>query len=260
MFWIRRNWVFAVSAILAFHLSPHESFAQPVTIRVETDMGNDTLFLERPGSIIFNVQVSEGTEIAAMKFPMLFNFTNGNIMGPIVEGSQFTYAVYAGFFEIRAFSEYYGDSVTDPDTLVWLLISDWGHGLRTSAELVRITFTPLDTGWITVDSMPSPLGSLGLEVVDQFGMLLPFDWKSATFAVVPCPVKMGDVNEDGRLSTADVVHIVSYLFRGGAGFTPRPEVGDVDCSGENAVADVVYLVDYLFRGGPPPCGCFVQFE
>ena len=62
----------------------------------------------------------------------------------------------------------------------------------------------------------------------------------------------GDDNCDGRITVADVVYEINYLFKGGPAPLP-PEVGDVNCDNRHTVADVVYKINYLFKGGPPPC-------
>ncbi|MCJ7458654.1 MAG: right-handed parallel beta-helix repeat-containing protein [candidate division Zixibacteria bacterium] len=61
----------------------------------------------------------------------------------------------------------------------------------------------------------------------------------------------GDVNLDGKISIADVVYLINYLFKGG----PAPQifmVADVNRDGFLTVADAVYLINYLFKGGPAP--------
>ena len=63
----------------------------------------------------------------------------------------------------------------------------------------------------------------------------------------------GDANGDNKVNIADIVYLVSYLFKFGP--EPKPElgIGDANCDGKVTVADVVYLVSYLFKQGPPPC-------
>jgi outer membrane protein assembly factor BamB len=74
---------------------------------------------------------------------------------------------------------------------------------------------------------------------------------SACFGGYPS-YQPGDANGDGLIDPADVVYLISYLFRGGP--PPRPaERGDANCDGRVSVSDVVYLVNYLFRNGLPPC-------
>jgi photosystem II stability/assembly factor-like uncharacterized protein len=69
----------------------------------------------------------------------------------------------------------------------------------------------------------------------------------------------GDVNHDQKISVADAVFLVNYLFKGG----PPPWLkmtGDANADTPDGscnlpkvtVADVVYLVNYLFKGGPEP--------
>jgi len=64
-------------------------------------------------------------------------------------------------------------------------------------------------------------------------------------------IKYGDANADGHITVADVVYLISYLFKGGP--PPVPLIkGDANGSGKVTVADVVYLISYLFKGGPTP--------
>lgn len=64
-------------------------------------------------------------------------------------------------------------------------------------------------------------------------------------------IKYGDANADNKITVADVVYLISYLFKGGP--PPNPLIkGDANGSGKVTVADVVYLISYLFKGGPPP--------
>ncbi|HVP36239.1 MAG TPA: dockerin type I repeat-containing protein [Terriglobales bacterium] len=67
-------------------------------------------------------------------------------------------------------------------------------------------------------------------------------------------IKYGDANADNKITVADVVYLISYLFKGGT--PPVPVIkGDANGDGKVTVADVVYLISYLFKGGPVP-HCF----
>ena len=62
----------------------------------------------------------------------------------------------------------------------------------------------------------------------------------------------GDANHDKKVNIADIVYLVSYLFK----FGPPPDPlssGDANCSSKVDIADIVYLVSYLFKFGPVPC-------
>lgn len=63
----------------------------------------------------------------------------------------------------------------------------------------------------------------------------------------------GDANGDAKLTVADAIYLINYLFKGGPLPIPGLWTGDVNCDGKVTVADVVYLINYLFKGGPSPC-------
>ncbi len=62
----------------------------------------------------------------------------------------------------------------------------------------------------------------------------------------------GDADGSMAISIADVVHLINYIFSGGAA-PATVRGGDPDCSGATSVADVVYLISYIFGGGAAPC-------
>jgi hypothetical protein len=65
----------------------------------------------------------------------------------------------------------------------------------------------------------------------------------------------GDANSDGKVTVADVVFLINFLFKGG----PRPSdltLADANADCHVTISDVVYLVAYLFKFGPAPkAGC-----
>jgi hypothetical protein len=60
----------------------------------------------------------------------------------------------------------------------------------------------------------------------------------------------GNANRDDKVTVADVVYLVNFLFKGG----PKPFMYYSNADGNNkiSVSDVVYLVNYLFKGGAKP--------
>ena len=72
-----------------------------------------------------------------------------------------------------------------------------------------------------------------------------------------CPIVLtGDVNLSGTITSADIIAIVGFVFKGGAQPQPCLAAGDVNCSGTVTSADIITLVGYVFRGGAYPCdGC-----
>jgi plastocyanin len=67
------------------------------------------------------------------------------------------------------------------------------------------------------------------------------------------PCVTGDVNANGSITSADIIYLVNYVFKGGAAPLPVAAAGDVNCSGAITSADIIYLVNYVFKGGAAPC-------
>jgi hypothetical protein len=63
----------------------------------------------------------------------------------------------------------------------------------------------------------------------------------------------GDVTGDGKVDVADVVFLISYLYRDGPAPIPVKK-GDVNCNEVVNIGDVVYLINYLYKNGPTPPG------
>ncbi|MCZ6792279.1 MAG: dockerin type I repeat-containing protein [Planctomycetota bacterium] len=59
----------------------------------------------------------------------------------------------------------------------------------------------------------------------------------------------GEVNGDEPVDLSDAVHLLGYLFLGGAPPSSRA-AADVNADGRVDVTDPIYLLDFLFRGGP----------
>lgn len=69
-----------------------------------------------------------------------------------------------------------------------------------------------------------------------------------------CPIVLtGDVNQSTTLTSADIIYLVGYVFKGAVDPLPCPASGDVNCSGAVTSADIIYLVAHVFKGGLAPC-------
>ena len=62
----------------------------------------------------------------------------------------------------------------------------------------------------------------------------------------------GNVNENDFCDIGDAVHIINYVFTGGAPPSPFILAGDADSSIFTNIGDAVYIIAYIFQGGPPP--------
>jgi hypothetical protein len=82
----------------------------------------------------------------------------------------------------------------------------------------------------------------------------PGDWATSQFYVETCPIELtGDVNNNGSITSADIVAMVNFVFKGGEPPMPYPQVADVNCNGSVTSADIIYLVNFVFKSGPEPC-------
>jgi Raf kinase inhibitor-like YbhB/YbcL family protein len=75
--------------------------------------------------------------------------------------------------------------------------------------------------------------------------------KAVSVADATCPPPRGDANLDGGVDLADAVHILFWLFAGGAA-PPCPPAADADADGAHGIADAVFLLKFLFLSGPAP--------
>ena len=86
---------------------------------------------------------------------------------------------------------------------------------------------------------------------DAFGDLCDACLGDPTNTCAPCV--SGDVNSNGSITSADIIYLVGFVFKGGPAPQPVVEAGDVNCSGAVTSADIIYLVGFVFKGGPAPC-------
>jgi hypothetical protein len=63
----------------------------------------------------------------------------------------------------------------------------------------------------------------------------------------------GDANLSGTLTSADIILLVNYCFKGGAAPLPCAAAGDCNCNGSVTSADIILLVNHVFKGGAAPC-------
>lgn len=77
---------------------------------------------------------------------------------------------------------------------------------------------------------------------------------SDTLRYISCPISLtGDVNGDALLTSADIISLVNYVFKGGPAPQPIELAGDIDCSGAVTSGDIIGMVNHVFKSGPAPC-------
>jgi len=253
----RALWTIALSCLflLTAHVLP--AHAQTVSIDAHLATGSDTSYFGVPLNINFNLNASETDFLEAFWFPMVMQFSNGNLIGPF-DGVGYPVVVWqpagATFESIGVGYK----EASDPDTLTVSGISLSAPHYTGAASVFVISALPLDTGTIqiTTDSVsPDGYGWSWCRAGDFYGEL-PIAFNSPTIVVEPCPAAvMGDANNDGAITSADIIYLVIYVFRSGPEPLPVRLAGDADCNRHITSADIVYLAAYIFRSGPVPCPC-----
>jgi hypothetical protein len=69
----------------------------------------------------------------------------------------------------------------------------------------------------------------------------------------------GNANGVIPVTSADIIHLVNYVFKSGAPPMPCEATGDVDCSGTVTSSDIISLVNFVFKSGAPPCDICMAF-
>jgi len=79
-------------------------------------------------------------------------------------------------------------------------------------------------------------------------------WYGVDGTTGACPIAIsGDVNVSGTVSSADIIHMVNFVFKGGPAALPCEANGDVNCTGGITSADIIHMVNFVFKGGLAPC-------
>jgi len=148
----------------------------------------------------------------------------------------------------------------NPDPGKILLSNAGGDTLRctTATDRPWLTVAPY---WVTApDTLTVTVSVTGLTIGTYFGHVIIYaDSAAKTPESVtvnlevqynPCPlVAPGDFNNNGSVTSADVIGLINYCFKGG---TPPvlTQGGEVDGHEEMNIRDILYLVRFIFGGGP----------
>jgi len=136
---------------------------------------------------------------------------------------------------------------------------DGWNGATWQADTISdINMVMVDTQGVTLgpdDTLQTAFGFAvsDVSVADLAGKIARLRFATNSACAI-CPIeKTGDVNESGTITSADIIYLVGYVFKGGDPPTPCVGSGDVNCSGSVTSADIIYLVGFVFKGGDPPC-------
>jgi hypothetical protein len=204
-----------------------------------------------------NIKIKTVQTIVAFVVPLLAEGTSNPVLDTILTGGLCS-ANPQGFVA-PSLVAYFTQRIVMPygpplEPMLFVAV-DFGGGLPPSNGLFcRMFYKVSGPGSLTFRTAVHPTGG-------QVCMYTPYEQIAVTWPAagevdsfeVTAGTRRGDANYDCKLTVADIVYLVSYLFKGG----PPPfvsQAGDFNCDGQITVADVIYLLNYLFKGGPPaPC-------
>jgi len=169
-----------LGAVLVF--GANVALAQPVGFSLETNNGNDTVYVGQASNIQFHVNAN-GAQIQGLVFAALFFYTGGNWIGPMsddADGNPLNNVAPSATanttFASKAWNPNYGQG-TDPDTVLYGFTS-FGGPWTTSGEVWRVSFVPTGPGTMTVDPVIPPDPPLPpaneWSALDPLGASLPF--------------------------------------------------------------------------------------
>jgi cysteine-rich repeat protein len=228
----------------------------------------------RHNAILQNVGISPGSPpycavltYGGISVAMLDNVVNLNSGYGVVLHDPITYQIeYNDVFDnssedyhTESWSADPGASITnisvDPELLAPEFLPQPGSPVEAAAS---------DGGHIGLDSATAPrspdaappvCGNGTLEIGEQCddGNAQSGDGCSGSCYFECIIVLAGDVNVSGKITSADIIGLLGYIFKGGVQPLPCPAAGDVNCDGSITTADIIALIVFVFKGGAPPC-------
>jgi hypothetical protein len=216
--------------------TPPLVFTMPVDITISTSLGDTTI-------VVFNNQRNQDFQFELLSQPISLLLDKDNWI--LKYSSNVSYG-------LNIVSTSLTDGVSDypyTDTLIakggtppYFWSGTLPYNLTLDSLTGIISGVPADTGTLTYSVLVKDSSSPQKN-----------NTKTLTLKVNSgTPFIRGDANGDSKVTVADVVNMINYLYKGGPAPSPL-EKADTNCDGSVNVADVIYLINYLFKGGPPPC-------
>lgn len=162
-------------------------------------------------------------------------------------------------------------STTTNNKVVLLRPAALTHGVNMDARYVLLDDLSCGPGHKQVSAPANPNlappGYYMMFVVDDNGIPSEAAWVQIVLdcgggcdceAGSECPAATnslftGDVNNDGAITSSDIIYSVGYVFKSGPAPNPCLAVGDVDCSGAITSTDIIQSVNFVFKSGAPFC-------
>jgi len=158
----------------------------------------------------------------------------------VYPGGQFTLAVDLGDIDGDGDLDLVTSHFSSADVRVW---ENDGTGVFT---LVR-KLSASSAGSCAILHDRDNDGDMDISTIDEVDDLL-FLYENV------CPIpRTGDMDQNGVLTSADIIALVNFVFKGGTPPAPCNQAADNNCDGSITSADVIYMVNHIFKGGPQPC-------
>jgi len=238
-----------------------------VTIPVDSALPNSLIWEPRR----FTYDSGTGSFGATLKIDVttaldpLYGMVIGNIMRTVAGGAFFASPILAGdvtwpaafdVFEAKSVNDYNNNAVS-PDSIIMGLIS-FSSGLGPGSYTVSISTSLNPSEGIIYAEFPSlcfPPASGCASFNDEAG-----GWYEPATGDGCWPVTMarnaymgGDCDESGDRTSADIIYLVNYVFKGSVDPLPCVAMGDVNCDQAITSSDLIVMVNHVFKGMAPPC-------
>jgi hypothetical protein len=206
--------------------------------------------------VSFPVFLYNDEELSSVVMPLKVNGYSGWLRFDSVsyEGSRLLDPAILDQREAYVFDT---DTFTFDNLLLSFSVSSGNNLPAGTGKLFDLWFTLHFGGGVLVDSLSdSPQGRLLLTDSNQQAFTPRF---LSGLIDIACNYLVGDVNQDGNISTSDVVsldNIWEYDYPlNSYPIYDRYGRADLKCDRRLDLRDITYLCGYLFRGFPQPCTC-----
>ena len=109
--------------------------------------------------------------------------------------------------------------------------------------------------------LPSTEYSLGMSIGQGVaGFVMDTVWElgigywGSVGGQTACPIVLpGDVQQNGGITSGDIIYLVNFVFKLGPDPLPCVGAGDINCNGTVTSGDIISLVNRVFKNQPLPC-------
>jgi hypothetical protein len=207
-----------------------------------------------PGAIVLSAANSQDC-LSALNWWCEWTITHGIALGDLRRPSNPHWSLDAGESFESTWAQLLVD-LTSPETTLVVAEDLAGEAWQLAGEMCRFKVVPRSAGTIHFNHQFTTGPPTWQTTVDLCGggRVVPVI-SSPDITLVPCAAGQlvgGDVDFTRNVNVADIMWLVGIVFKS----TAPPiiaNLGDANCDFKLSGADIIHLVSYLYRGGVPPC-------